>query len=31
MMKDLTISFYTFEKLIDGNFLYVDRQVISGN
>lgn len=25
MMKDLTSSVYTFEKLIDGNFLYVDK------
>lgn len=24
-MKDLTSSVYTFEKLIDGNFLYVDK------
>ena len=24
-MKNLTSSVYTFEKLIDGNFLYVDK------
>jgi len=24
-MKDLTTSVYTFEKLIEGNYLYVDK------